>query len=598
MKPSSRRKRSASAGPKASSAPAAHSPSRARFGSLRAWGVAAGLLLLGLLIYSPSLPGPFVLDDFDLMEVFSAVRIGDWHGLRHTGRPLLMLSYVLNHRLAGGFHPYGFHLTNILLHGLNAILLWRFLALLFAPGRLARHVPDALRPLLVYGVPLLFLTSPIETESVAYISSRSEILAVTFYLLALVVFASSLRETRPWGTAVLVIVCSGAAALTKQDKVTLPFVILLLDYLLLAGTDWRQLKKNLPTYGLFAVGLVVAYFRVIRPFLFAGSAGFGLDWKTYLFTQFRVFFLYLKLLLIPVGLNLDRDITPSHSLGEHFAWLGLLGIMLLVAAVVRYHRRFPVIAFGALFFFVTLAPSAAYPKLDFAAERWLYLPSIGFYLACLLVLYRLAGSIRPAWAVVAAVAVAFSIGTYQRSQLWSSDVRLWQDTAEKSPGKARPWTWLGRIYIERGQYALALQALEKGEQAAEPRSPEQAHLFNDIGLAYANMKQYPEAIDAYRRAIEMLPNEPLFQAHLAVALIHAGRKEEGWQEFREAFQTAEKRGVHPELFRLRGQEYFQDGKYPEAAADFREALRLRPDDAAAEKNLAAAEEMVRRRGME
>ena len=127
--------------------------------------------------------------------------------------------------------------------------------------------------------------------------------------------------------------------------------------------------------------------------------------------------------------------------------------------------------------------------------------------------------------------VAFSIGTYQRSQLWAGDVRLWQDTAEKSPGKARPWTWLGRIYIERGKYVLALQALEKGEQVAEPRSPEQAHLFSDIGLAYANMKQYPEAIDAYRRAIEMLPNEPLFQAHLAVALIHGGRKEEGWQEF-------------------------------------------------------------------
>jgi protein O-mannosyl-transferase len=599
MKPSSRRKRSASAGPKATPAPAAYSPSRARFGSLRAWALAAGLLLLGLLLYWPSLKGPFVLDDFDLMEVFSAVRVGDWHGLRRTGRPLLMLSYVLNHRLAGGFHPYGFHLTNVLLHGLNAILLWRFLALLFAPGRLDKHVTAALRPLLIYGVPLLFLTSPIETESVAYISSRSEILAVTFYLLALVVFASSLRESRPWLTAVLVIVFSGAAALTKQDKVTLPFVILLLDYLLLAGTDWRRLKKNLPTYGLFAVGLVVAYWRVIRPFLFADSAGFGLDWKSYLFTQCRMFFLYLRLLLVPVGLNLDRDIAPSHSLGEHFAWLGLLGIVLLAAAVIRYHRRFPVIAFGALFFVVTLAPSAVYPKLDFAAERWLYLPSIGFYLACLVVLYLLAGAARPALAVTAAVAVAFSIGTYQRSQQWSSDVRLWQDTAEKSPGKARPWTWLGRIYIERGQYALALQALDKGAQVVEPRSPEQAHLFSDTGLAYANMKQYPEAIGAYRRAVEILPDEPLFQAHLAVALIHGGRNEEGWREFENAFQTSSKTsGVHPELYRLRGQEYFQDGRYREAAADFGEALRLRPDDAVASKNLAAAEEMMRRRGMQ
>jgi tetratricopeptide (TPR) repeat protein len=594
MKTSPRRKRTAAA-PKA--APASREPPKAwplRVAGIRAWAVSAGLLVLGLLIYAPSLSGPFVLDDFDLMEVFSAVRLGDLSGLYGTGRPLLMLSYVLNHRLAGGFHPFGFHLTNVLLHGLNAILLWRFLAALFGPGRPAKQLPEGLSTLLIYGVPLLFLTSPIQTESVAYISSRSEIFSVTFYLLALWVFASPLRESRPWATALLVIVLAGAAALTKQDKVTLPFAILLLDYLLLADTDWRQLKKNLPTYGLFAAGLVAAFFVVIRPSLFAFSAGFGLDWKTYFLTQFRMVFLYLKLLLVPLGLNLDRDITPSHTLGEHLAWLALLGLIVLLGAVLRYHRRYPIGAFGATLFFVTLAP-CFYPRLDFAAERWIYLPSIGFYMVLVVVLHRLAGAPRPAAAVVAGLAVAFSIGTYQRSKVWSNDLLLWRDTAEKSPQKARPWTWLGRVYIERGQYALALQALEKGEQAAEPRSPEQAHVLNNIGLAYANLKQYSEAIAAYRRAIEILPDEPLFHAHLAVALIHSGRKEEGWQAFGKAF---EQRGPYENLepYLLRGQEHFQEGRYREAAEDFRTALRLRPDDAKASRNLAAAEEMMRRRG--
>jgi tetratricopeptide (TPR) repeat protein len=510
-----------------------------------------------------------------------------------------MLSYVLNHRLAGGFDPFGFHLTNVLLHGLNAILLWRFLAALFAPGRLDKQLPAALRALLIYGVPLLFLTSPIQTESVAYISSRSEVLSGTFYLLALWAFASPLRETRPWVTAVVLILLSGAAALTKQDKVTLPFVIVVLDYLLLAGGDWRQLKKNLPTYGLFAAGLAAAFYWLIRPFLFAVSAGFGLDWKAYLFTQFRVVFLYLKLLLVPLGLNLDRDITPSHSLWEHFSWLGLLGILLLAAALVRYHRRFPAVAFGALFFLVTLAPSAAYPKLDFAAERWLYLPSIGFYVAGLVLLYRLLGSPRVVVAAVAALTVAYSIATYQRSTVWADDLRLWRDTAEKSPGKARPWAWLSRIYIGRGNHALALQALERGAQVVEPESDEHAHLLSNTGLAFAHLKEYPKAVEAYRGAIEILPDEPLFRAHLAVALIRAGHKDEGWQSFQDAFAKAlQKGGLYPELYRLRGQENFQEGRYREAAEDFREALRLRPEDARASRNLAAAEEMMRRRGMQ
>ncbi|MEX2302431.1 MAG: tetratricopeptide repeat protein [Bryobacterales bacterium] len=528
------------------------------------------------------------------MEAFSAVRAGDRLALLRTLRPVLMLTYVWNHRLAGGFDPFYFHLTNVLLHGLNAILLWRFLATLFAPGRFDDWVPPPLRSLLIYGVPLLFLTSPIQTESVAYISSRSEVLSTTFYLLALWVFASALRETKPWVTALLVIVFSGAAALTKQDKVTLPVAILLLDYLLLARTDWRRLKENLPTYGLFAVGLVAAFFVVIRPVLFAGSAGFGLDWQTYVLTQFRVVFLYLRLLLVPVGLNLDRDIAPSQTLWEHFSWLALLGLVALVALVIWYHRRYPVVAFGAMFFLLGLAPGF-YPRLDYAAERWLYLPSIGFFFTAVILLYRSIGSARPAAAVLAALAVAYSIGTYQRSTVWASDVRLWQDTVEKSPQKVRPLMWLGRIYIDRGQYALALQALEAAQPFVEQGSEEHAHLLSNIGLAHANMKDHASAIQAYRRAIEMIPDEPLFHCHLAVALIRIGRKEEGWQAFAKAFEYVD---LQPEPYLLRGQEHFLERRYREAAADYRQAVRLRPGNPKASRNLSAAEEALRQMGLE
>src|SRR5262249_20407684 len=117
MKDTSRRKPSASSGPQPTAASKTPASAAAAF-NLRAWGIAAGFLLLGLLIYFPSLSGPFVLDDFDLMEVFSAVRIGDWNAVWLTGRPFVMMTYVWNHRLAGGFEPFPFHFTNVLLHGL------------------------------------------------------------------------------------------------------------------------------------------------------------------------------------------------------------------------------------------------------------------------------------------------------------------------------------------------------------------------------------------------------------------------------------------------------------------------------------------------
>jgi tetratricopeptide (TPR) repeat protein len=214
----------------------------------------------------------------------------------------------------------------------------------------------------------------------------------------------------------------------------------------------------------------------------------------------------------------------------------------------------------------------------------------------MILLYRLAGSARTTAIVLAGLTVFYSVGTYQRSTVWASDLQLWQDTAEKSPQKVRPLMWLGRIYNERGQYALAIQALQKGLEFVEQGSDEHAHLLSNIGVAHAHMKDYESAIQSYQRAIAMVPDEPLFHAHLAVALIRVGRKLEGWQSFERAFQVMDEPQPEPHL--LRGQEHFLEGRYLEAATDFRDAVRIRPGNPKATRNLAAAEEALRQLGLQ
>ena len=363
-----------------------------------------------------------------------------------------MLTFIANHRISGFENAFGFHLVNVLLHCLNGLLLWRFLTALLRPGRLEDLIPASARPALVYGVPLLFLASPALTESVAYVSSRSEVLAATFYVAALWLFASPLRERHAWVTAFLVVLLFVASFTSKQDKITLPLAILLLDYLLLARLDWRRMKPSLPTYGLFLIGTIGGFFLVIKPFLFAVSAGFNLPWIEYLLTQFRMYFLYLRLLLVPFGLNADWHIVPSQTIWESLSWLALLLLFALVGAAVHLRQRDPLISFGILFYLVVLAPSTSfYPLLDFAAERRMYLPSIGFFLVLVLIVSRIAGA--PAKAKLVAfggLLLIYSWGTYQRSQLWGDDLALWHDTAEKSPEKYRPLTWLGKLYDERG----------------------------------------------------------------------------------------------------------------------------------------------------
>ena len=554
------------------------------------WWFPLALLAWGLLIYLPALDGQFVFDDLDLKETASTVRTGRLQAIIGSGRPVLMASYVLSHRL-GGFQPFPFHLTNVLIHCLNSMFLWGFLIALFKTGSLDDLIPERYRAFLVYGIPALFLTSPIETESVAYISSRSGLLTTMFMLLALWAFVSPMRRHSPWKTAFLVCFLFGCAVGSKQNGMVLPAVILVMDYLLLARCDWRRLRDNWPTYALFVAAGIAGFFIVIKPFLMAPSAGFRLDWQSYLFTQFRMYFLYLRLILVPFGLNADYDIAPSMSLWEHGSWLALLLLLAGVGAVLYHHKRFPLVAFGVLLFFGTLAPTSSFfPFLDYAAERRLYLPILGLVIAGLAAIARYwQPRLNAAYAVVLVVVALYSVGTFKRAHIWADSVLLWTDTVQKSPGKARPWMWLGKVYNDRRQHPQARRAWEKAELVVEPNSSEHAHLLNNLGLSAASRKDYEQAVEYYERAVGMRRGVAQFWANLAVAQLRLGRDDEGWQSFDRAASRAR---AQPGVFQLRGQEYYQRGRYREAVADFRRVVEMRPEDPTALRNLEAAEQML------
>ena len=559
---------------------------------------AAVLVLGGLAIYSSALPGAFILDDLDLRESYSTLRsgqlglVGRVMQLIITGRPLLWATYQLNHTISG-FDPYGFHLTNILLHIINALLVWGLASTIRRNGYLEHLVPERLQTIWVYAIPLLFLASPIQTESVAYISSRSESLSTVFVLGSLWAFLSQTPEKHPWLNALFIAFLFGCAVLTKQDKPALIAVLPLADYLLLSKLDWRRLGRNWRVYSLFLIGTVIGYFLVIEPHLNARSAGFGLPWQPYLFTQFRMYFMYMRLMALPFGLNADYDIAASETLWDHFSWLGLIVLLAIAAATIYFHRRTPLICFGIAFFFIMLAPTSSFlPIADFANERRLYLPMLGILLAACTAIFRyVRPDPRKAWAGLVVVLAVYSVGTYQRSAVWSNPISLWLDTVEKSPEKARPWIWLGKVYNDTNLHTQAINAWVEGAKHVKKRSGEHAHLLNNLGLAFANLGDRERAIEYYNQALDMRPGASQFRANLAIAQLRLGREEEGWKSFERAAHFARRR---PGVFRLRGQEYYQRGRYQEAIADFERVLRFTPEDPVLIHNLEAAREMHRR----
>lgn len=560
----------------------------------RPWLFVVLAIVLGVAAYWPATSGGYVLDDYDLLEPGGPMRVRSFRALIGPERPLVKMSYLANARL-GGFDASGFHLVNILIHCLNGLILWRLLVALFAVGKIPDRVA-AIRELFIYGVPLLFLLSPIQTESVAYVSSRTELMAAVFFLLGLWGFVVY-RERRPWTAAVIVLACLALSVLSKQDKLVLPGVVLAMDYLILSGCDWRGLRKSWPLYGTLAAGVLAGAVLVIRPILFVQSAGFRLDWQTYLFTQFRMYFRYLGQLVWPFHLNLDPDIAPSHSLLEQGSWLALALLAVIAVALLRWHRKAPVIAFGALLFFIVLAPTTSFfPLLDFAAERRLYLPSIGFFVAMLAALSYLRVSQRSLLRVgLAAILAVYAVGTFQRSRVWADDLTLWQDTVAKSPGKSRPWGWLGRVYDGRGQQQQAEEAWAQAERVVREGSLEHATLLGNLGLAAARRENYQQAVDYYDRSLEMRPYRPTVRAQRAVALMRLGRTEEGWEEFERAF--GDTTGSY-EVLMLHAQELYLAGRYAEAAQDYRMALRLLPESEEAQRNLEAAAKAAQQAGQE
>jgi len=222
----------------------------------------------------------------------------------------------------------------------------------------------------------------------------------------------------------------------------------------------------------------------------------------------------------------------------------------------------------------------------------MYLPMVGILIAACTAIFRYVNpKPRKAWAGLIAILAVYSIGTLQRAAVWSDPITLWSDTVQKSPNKARPWIWLGKVYNDTNMHTNAIQAWTEAAKHVEKGSQEHAHLLNNLGLAFANLGDRERAIDYYKQAVEMRPREAQFWANLAIQQLKLGQEKEGWESFEHAAQFGFK---SPGVFVLRGQEYYQRERYLLAAEDFERALELMPEDPDTLRKLQAARAMLRR----
>ena len=542
---------------------------------------AAAAVIVIFVVYGPAIGGPFVFDDISQpyqRPNYSSELVAWIQGVR----PLLMLSYWANYQVSQD--PTGFHIINILIHLLNTALIFLIVRKMLETGSHAHN------DLLAGFAAAISLLHPLQTESVAYVAGRSETLSVLFFLGAFTVFIYRRAAAVSWGTAVAVLILFGAAVATKEHTLVLPALLLLTDYYWNPGFSFSGIRRNWRLYVPIALGAAAGLAFVARILARAGgTAGFGvkdLTWYQYFFTQCRAFFVYLRLLIFPAGQNLDWEYPISRNILDHGAIAGLIVIMALAAAAFYYRRRFPLASYGFFVYLLLMAPTSSFvPIKDPIAERRMYLPMIGILLVITAALRRVHLDRRKLAAAMGVVVAVLAVVTWQRNQLWASDIAIWEDAVSKSPGKARVHFQLAHTYANYQRYrdAIAQYAATAGLE------PPNYDLLYDWGLALTDGGHPELGLDKLKEAAAL---EPTAQVYTEIARAYILQKR--WQEALDALSQAEKYDSnYYMIYDNRGGIRANLKDYAGAAKDYQRSLELDPGNDHARKMLAIVTQQMR-----
>lgn len=549
------------------------------------WMLAGAALLLSFLVYSPALRGPFLFDDLAMPSSRPGADQIPWTHWFSGNRPLLHLMMWAIRR-AVGLNPFPYHLLNVLVHAANALLtLWiarKLLAMAGAAEATARWIA-----LLCAGI---FLLHPVQTEAVAYVASLSETISVLFAYSAFALYLAVRDRGASWGEAAAVAGLTGVGFLFKEHVAMLPLVMLLAELWWRAGPGFAAaLKRNWRVWALFGAGAVGAAAMVIRVLGAATSLGFGvkgLTWPQYLVTEFRAFWVYARLYLLPLGQNIDHDYPIVKSLADPLAIFGLIALLAAAAAAWHWRSRAPLAGFGFFALLLMLAPtSTIIPIPDAVAERRLYFPFLGLLLMTAQVLLFWKPARGKQQAVFGVVLLALGGLTFRRSALYADPVAMWEDSIAVNPANSRAQFQLAYAYYQRGRCE---EASGRYEKAAAMRAADYQILV-DWALALDCAGKYEEAAQRLQHAVTLERS-----AH-GYALLGMVRAKQGLAPPAEgAFEEAIRLDPNYDMtYAYRGNLYSTQGKYAAAAEDYRKALTLNSENPIAGKGLSQMEKALR-----
>jgi tetratricopeptide (TPR) repeat protein len=580
----------------------------------RDWGVAFRAVILVIaaaLVYANGLSAPFIFDDQTAILENTQIRrlwplslpLAPQRETPVAGRPIVNLTFAVNYA-AGGLDIRGYRLTNLGIHLVAALTLFGLVRRALLLASLAPTF-GAQATNLAWIAALMWMLHPLQTETIDYVTQRTESMMGLFYLLTLYCSVRALegRQGR-WQIAAIVACATGMAC--KESMVTAPVMVGLFDYAFVPRAVLRKAHRARLYVGLAFTWVVLATLMAPGPRTTVGFETNVSGW-TYLLNQAPILLTYLRLTFWPRNLVLDYGTPQPLTLAG--VWLPMVAIVALAVVVLVLLARRPHAGFLGAWCFVTLAPTSSIIPIatEVGAERRMYLALAGLVVLVVLGTYRVwtfrATPRHQAVGLAAAmgVCVLLSAATIQRNREYGSKLSILQTTVDRRP-HPRSYLMLGTTllemgrrqeampYLERardepgtsfvlgvdhiaeGRFAAGADELERFVQLA-PRHRQAVDARESLGRAYSALNQLDKAAAQLTEVVRLQPRRGPAYAYLGEVLLRQGRSADGVRLFQ---ISAELQPGSPDALRLLGIAQGQTGQLEAAAATFRRVIELDP----------------------
>ncbi len=441
---------------------------------------------------------------------------------------------------------------------------------------------------LAAAVAVLWTVHPLQTEAVTYISERCELLMGLFYVLTMYCFIRGTDAPRSSGWFALSVVSCVLGMASKEVMVTAPVMVLLYDRTFVSGSFREAWTRRRRLYLELASTWVLLGWLMVGLHYRSVGYGLGIPWWAYARIECRAVLHYLWLAFWPHPLVFDYgEYVPIQRIAEVIPSALILAI--LGAGVLFELKRRPAIGFVGAWFFVILAPTSSVVPVvaQPMAEHRMYLPLAAVVALVVLGGFGLGRSVRSArhptqrmirWGVTGVLVLMLAILTMKRNNDYSSEVTLWNDTAEKNPGNPRAHYALAMALGRSGRVG---EAIGHYEQALRIK-PDYAEAHYNLGITLEQAGREPEAGEQYEQALRIKPDYADVHNNLGNVFLKEGKVNDAIGQYEQALRI--KPGYAEAHYNL-GLALARLGRLPEAVGHWEQALRIKPDYAEAHYNL-------------